>query len=122
MEAAAAGIPRQVGRTAQYHCIKSLHIEEVEETLALSRYSALVIKSSGLSVVDPCRSCQPFRTESARHRARMDGDWYVTACRTKAMLVRMAVHRSTAVNVRTSTARPWRLVAICTSCLSSGCF
>lgn len=79
MEAAAAGIPRQVGRTAQYHCIKSLHIEEVEETLALSRYSALVIKSSELSVVDPCRSRQPFRTESARHCARLDGDWYVAA-------------------------------------------
>ena len=54
-------------------------IEEVEETSGFSRYSALVITSSGLSVVDARCRCKLFRTGSSRRCARLDGDWYVAA-------------------------------------------
>jgi hypothetical protein len=77
-EAAATAIQRQIP-TAQHHCIKILLIEEVEKTSRFSRSTALVIRLTRLSVVDVRRLCQPLRTEWARHRARLDCDWYVSA-------------------------------------------
>jgi hypothetical protein len=44
-----------------------------------SRYPALVIKLTGLSVVDVRRLCQPLRTGSSRRCSRLDRDWYVSA-------------------------------------------
>jgi hypothetical protein len=40
---------------------------------------ALVIKLTGLSVVDVRRLCQPLRTESSRRSSGLDRDWYVSA-------------------------------------------
>jgi hypothetical protein len=51
----------------------------VEKTSALSRYPALVIKLTGLSVVDMRRLCQPLRTGSSRRCSGLDRDWYVSA-------------------------------------------
>jgi hypothetical protein len=59
--------------------IKILRIEEVDKASALCRYPALVIKLTGLSVVDVRRLCQPLRTGSSRRCSGLDRDWYVSA-------------------------------------------
>lgn len=59
--------------------IKILRIEEVDKASALCRYPALVIKLTGLSVVDVRRLCQPLRTGSSRRCSGLDRDGYVSA-------------------------------------------